>query len=58
MSKNVTKKEKWLGYLLGPAGILLFNAVLGSYLNVYYTDVVKLGGVWKGAFLLIFSSCF
>ncbi len=54
MSKNVTKKEKWLGYLLGPAGILLFNAVLGSYLNVYYTDVVKLGGVWKGAFLLIF----
>ena len=25
---NVTGKEKWLGYLLGPAGALLLNAVL------------------------------
>ena len=34
--------EKWLGYLLGPAGALLLNAVLATYLNVYYTDVLKL----------------
>ena len=27
-SEQVTKKEKWLGYLLGPAGALLLNAVL------------------------------
>ena len=27
-SDEVTKKEKWLGYLLGPAGALLLNAVL------------------------------
>ncbi len=27
-SKNVEGKEKWLGYLLGPAGALLLNAVL------------------------------
>ena len=24
---EVSKKEKWLGYLLGPAGALLLNAV-------------------------------
>lgn len=53
-SDRVTGKEKWLGYLLGPAGALLFNAVLGTYLNVYYTDVLGLTTVWGGAFLVIF----
>lgn len=51
---RVTAKEKWLGYLLGPAGALLLNAVLGTYLNVYYTDVLKLTTVWGGAFLVVF----
>lgn len=49
-SENVTAKEKWLGYLLGPAGALLLNAVLATYLNVYYTDVLKLTGVWAALF--------
>lgn len=53
-SVNVSPKEKWLGYLLGPAGALLLNAVLATYLNVYYTDVLKLTHVWGGAFLVIF----
>ena len=53
-SDQVTGKERWLGYLLGPAGALLLNAVLATYLNVYYTDVLKLGGIWGGAFLVIF----
>lgn len=53
-SDQVTAKEKWLGYLAGPAGALLFNAVLASYLNVYYTDVLKLTNVWNGAFLAVF----
>lgn len=53
-SQGVTNREKWLGYLLGPAGALLFNAVLATYLNVYYTDVLKLTTVWGGAFLVIF----
>ena len=53
-SKNVTKKEKWLGYLVGPAGALLINAVLATYLNVYYTDVLKLTTVWGGVFLAVF----
>ena len=51
---QVTAKEKWLGYLLGPAGALLLNAVLATYLNVYYTDVLKLTTVWGGAFLVVF----
>lgn len=53
-SKDVTGKEKWLGYLAGPIGTLLFNAVLATYLNVFYTDVLKLTGVWGGAFLMVF----
>ena len=51
---DVKASEKWLGYLLGPAGALLLNAVLATYLNVYYTDVLKLTSVWGGAFLAIF----
>ncbi len=51
---QVTRQEKWLGYLLGPAGALLLNAVLATYLNVYYTDVLGLTGVWGGAFLGLF----
>ena len=51
---EVGRKEKCLGYLLGPAGALLLNAVLATYLNVYYTDVLKLTHVWGGAFLVIF----
>ena len=53
-SQNVTAKEKWLGYLIGPCGALLLNAVLASFLNVFYTDVLKLTTVWGGAFLVVF----
>ena len=56
-SPNVTKAEKWFGYLIGPAGALLLNAVLATYLNVYYTDVLNLTPLWGGAFLTIFPSC-
>ena len=49
-SQNVTGTEKWLGYLAGPCGALLFNAVMATYLNVYYTDVLGLGGL----FLVVF----
>ena len=47
-SDTVTKSEKWLGYLLGPAGALLLNAVLATYLNVYYTDVLNMTPLWNG----------
>lgn len=54
LSEKVEPKEKWLGYLAGPAGVLILNAVLASYLNVYYTDVLKVGGLWGGTFLFVF----
>lgn len=54
LSQDVCTSEKWLGYLLGPAGALLLNAVLATYLNVYYTDVLKLTSLWGGTFLVIF----
>ena len=53
-SDKVTNSEKWLGYLIGPAGALLLNAVLGTYLNVYYTDVLNLTHIWGGVFLTVF----
>lgn len=52
-SKNVEGKEKWLGYLIGPAGALLLNAVLATYLNIYYTDVLKLSGLFLVIFPLV-----
>src|SRR5699024_3528150 len=51
---QVGRAETWLGYLLGPAGALLLNAVLATYLNVYYTDVLGLTALWGGAFLVVF----
>ena len=53
-SQDVTASEKWLGYLLGPSGALLLNAVLATYLNIYYTDVLNLTSIWGGVFLTIF----
>ncbi len=54
LSSDVTKKEQWIGYLVGPMGALLLNAVLNTYLNVYYTDVLDMTGLWGGAFLVVF----
>jgi GPH family glycoside/pentoside/hexuronide:cation symporter len=53
-TEDVAVKEKWIGYLIGPAGALFLNAVLGTYLNVYYTDVLGLTAVWGGSFLVLF----
>lgn len=33
---------------------MLFNAVMATYLNQFYTDVLGLGGVWNGMFLVVF----
>ena len=51
---EVRAKERWFGYLLGPAGALLLNAVLATYLNVYYTDVLNLTPLWGGLSLTVF----
>jgi GPH family glycoside/pentoside/hexuronide:cation symporter len=53
-SANVRASERWLGYFAGPAGAAILNTVLISYLNVFYTDVVKIGWLWGGAFLVVF----
>lgn len=55
VSDDTKWKEKYLGYLVGPAGPLLLNGILATYLNVFYTDVLKLTNVWNGAFLATFS---
>jgi GPH family glycoside/pentoside/hexuronide:cation symporter len=51
---DTTGRERWLGYLAGPSGALLLNAILASYLNVYYTDVIGLTTLAGGAFLVAF----
>ena len=54
-SQNITTKEKWLGYLIGPAGALLLNTLLAfGFLNVFYTDELGIGGLWGGMFLVVF----
>lgn len=52
--ENIGGKERFLGYFLGPVSVVFLNSVLNNYLNVYYTDVVKLGDVWNGWFLTVF----
>lgn len=53
-SSNVTNSERWIGFFLGPSGVIILNAILASYLNVFYTDVLKVGGLWGGMFLMVF----
>ena len=52
---SISSKERWIGYLLGPSGALVVNAILGgSFLNIFYTDVIGIGNLWKGMFLAVF----
>ena len=53
-SANVTQKERWLGYLLGPAGAMLLIGIINTYSNKFYTDVAQVSHLWGGAFLVIF----
>lgn len=51
---NVQKSEQWIGYFASP--MLLYMAyygMSGSYLNQFYVDVLKLGGIAGGAFLVL-----
>lgn len=50
-SEKIEKKEKYLGHFLGPVSVILMNAILSNYLNVYYTDVLKISGIWGGLFI-------
>lgn len=53
-SANVKNSERWIGYFFGPAGVIILNAIMAQYLNVYWTDVLKINGLWGGAFVLVF----
>lgn len=53
-SEKVEKKEKWLGYFIGPISVILMNSILSNYLNVYYTDVLDISGIWGGLFIGMF----
>ena len=50
-SEKITGKEKYFGHFLGPISVILMNAILSNYLNVYYTDVLNINGIWGGAFI-------
>lgn len=53
-SANVQNSERILGYLFGPAFVMTMFYISGqSYLNTFYTDVLKLTPIWGGAFLAI-----
>ena len=39
-SANVKPKEMLLGYFIAPFCALISNAIFGSYLNRYYSDVL------------------
>lgn len=56
-SVNTTKKEMWLGYVLGVWGMMMTNSIVNSYFNQYLTDVVGFDstkGAWIAAFMVAF----
>lgn len=53
-SANIQHSERWLGYLLAPAFVMSMFYISGqSYLNMFYTDVLKLTPVAGGMFLAL-----
>ena len=52
--ERVTRGEKILGHFMGPIAVVVMNSILSNYLNVYYTDVLKIGSIWGGMFISTF----
>jgi GPH family glycoside/pentoside/hexuronide:cation symporter len=53
-SANIQRSERWLAYFLAPALMATaISAASGTYLNVFYTDVLNLGNVAGGLFLAL-----
>lgn len=53
-SANVQNSERWLGFFAGPGAIYItYYVVAGAYLNLFYTDVLKVSGLWGGLFLTL-----
>ena len=56
-SANTTKKEMWLGYVIGPYGMLLGQSIVNSYFNKYLTDILGFTidkGLWIASFMVLF----
>ena len=56
-SANVHAKEKWLGYVVGPFGVMLLQSIVNSYFNQYLTDTLGFTvdrGLWIASFMVIF----
>ena len=53
-SANVQKSEQWLGFFASPMLLYMaFFAMSGTYLNQFYVDVLKIGGIGGGLFLVL-----
>lgn len=56
-SANTTRKEMWLGYVIGPFGMLMAQSIVNSYFNRYLTDVLGFTvskGAWIATFMVLF----
>lgn len=56
-SANTTKKEMWLGYILGVWGMMMTSSIVNSYFNQYLTDVLGFTAnkaIWIPAFMVAF----
>lgn len=56
-SANVSGKELWLGYVVGPFGMMLLQSIVNSYFNQYLTDVLGFTvskGMWIASFMVLF----
>lgn len=53
-SANVQNSERWLGYFASPMLIYMsYYMMSGAYLNLFHVDVLRLGGVAGGMFLVL-----
>lgn len=56
-SANTTRKEMWLGYVIGPYGMLVGQSIVNSYFNQYLTDIIGFTvskGAWIATFMVLF----
>ena len=56
-SANVTAKERWLGYVVGPFGVMMLQSIVNSYFNQYLTDTLGFTvnrGLWIASFMVLF----
>lgn len=56
-SANTTGKEMWLGYVIGPYGMLVVQSIVNSYYNQYMTDILGFTAeraAWMATFMVIF----